>query len=396
MSILRFLNAPYGRLLPGIVAALVLLTGGPALAAQLTDEQARELQQAQQEFQEGAYDETIERLEQLLEDSPTIAEAHRLLGFAYYEAGDAAAARSSLIAALSHGRVTTDQLGRLVQIDRDAGRTAAALGALRLLILLEPEDASWRRLYAHTLVTAGASDEAAGVLEELIEADPTDVDARLRLANIYIDRAEPGRAASMLETAYHLGEQTPELAQNLAALWFDEDNLAAALAWHERAMGLEAEPTAASRLRWAELLLATGEVESAAEVAGGLAEHAEQDVRRDAHLLLGEAAIERADEDAAAAHWERAVEAGLTEPRVLMFLGAHHFNAGRHEQAAEHLAAYAELEPLDREGSRYLVLSYLASEQTDAAQSALHTHLERFELDEQSRQLIGEWTRSGG
>ncbi|MEX2670651.1 MAG: tetratricopeptide repeat protein [Phycisphaeraceae bacterium] len=363
------------------------------LSAAVTEEQARQLRAAQQRYQANEDAAAAESLETMLEADPTFAEAHRLLGFVRYRMGENDAARQAFVAAMAHGRLTVDQLGRLVEIDREAGRTVAMLNTLRMLIVLDPEEPSWRRLYAYTLTSIGATDEAEAVLRELATEDTTDADARLRLANLYMEQGRSREAAAALETAYHLGERSAEVAQNLAALWAEQQNYPAALTWHDRVIAATAEPSPTMLLRRAELLLAVPEDQAAAEIAEQVIGDEDEAIRRGAHVLLARIAMRQDDDETAAAHYAQAVEAGLNDAQVLTFLGAHHFNAGRYEQAAGYLAQRAEAEPLDRQASRFLVLSYLANDQREQAGEVLRDHLEQYGMDDSSRRLLREWSR---
>jgi tetratricopeptide (TPR) repeat protein len=265
-------------------------------------------------------------------------------------------------------------------------------------MLLEPGQLPWRRLYAQQLARLGDAGRARVVYEQLIEQDPTDADAHLALGNLLIERGESERAAAALATAWHLGRDDAGLARTLGDLHAQRDQPGAAVPWYDRALAAtEGEPDAELLLRRARLLWRTGRVEEARQAVQALVGDgngdAEEQTAAEAHRLLGRIALETDRPEAAAEHWRRAVEAGLGDPQLLGFLGSHHFNAGRYEEAADWLSRRLEAGRASRELMRYLVVALLRDGQPDRAGRRLRDYLTRYPLDEKAQQLIRRWRR---
>jgi len=379
-----------------VLIAAVLIHAFSVCSPALAEENTTELRHAQKLYDDGKYQEAALALEEICKRQPTLADAHRLLGHAYYKLGRTDDARRALAQAVAHGRLTTDVLARLVQIDRQQNRNASLLAGLRLLMLIDSEDRAWDILYADDLESSGASAEAEHVYRRIIEDDPARGDVFVRLGNLYLRQHRNQEAAVAFVTACHLGESSPGLPKTIAELWFNAGDRRQALLWYERTLKLHDAPPESLLLRRAELLLWAEEFDRAEAAALPLAESSNRGLASKALLLLGQVAMQRNRPEEAVAHWEQAVQAGIAEPGILEFLGSHCFNSGQYGKAAGHLERRLTTGGPDKTLLRYLTISLIRSGEHERAKAAIETYLEHYGLDESAEQLISAATRQGG
>ncbi|HLU49833.1 MAG TPA: tetratricopeptide repeat protein, partial [Planctomycetota bacterium] len=336
----------------------------------------------------------IEILEPLRARHPAEADVPRLLAHAFWGIGDLAKAREAAVRALSLGRLTSDTLGRIAQIDRERGDRTALLNAVRLLTITDAENFEWRVLYADMLASAGDLAEAASLYNELVEVAPTRGDLYARLGNVALRDDRLGDAVTALETAWQLGERSPALAGTIGAIWQRLDDQRRTLEWIEISLSLEKDPTPALRLQHARLALALGELALARKSAEILVATKDEETLAEAELVLGHVAMSENAPGVAAEHWERAVRAGATAPQLLSYLGGHFFNAGDPARAAKYLRRKVEGDEFDEQDLRFLVIALVRIGERDEARARLRLYLELYGLNDAARELIETWRRA--
>jgi len=357
-------------------------------SAQESDIERKELRRAQVLYEGKKYQEAAAVLETLCGKQPALADAHRLLGHVYHHLGRPEDERKALAQAVAHGRLTPDVLARLALIDQKQNHTAALLSGLHMRMLVEPQDRAWSLFHADILSSVGAVHEAEYFYTAILESDPLRPDVYVRLGNLCLRKERHERAASLFETAYHLGESKPGLPRTIAELWFKMGDRRQALRWYERAIELQKEPAEKTRFRWAELLFWAGEFSRAEVVLRSLVHSGNRGLTGKARLLLGQIAMKRKEPLVAAVQWEKAVQAGIQEPRILSYLGSHYFNRERYKKAAGCLERRLAGGMPDRVLLEYLIISLARSGEQDRALDWMQTYLEHFGLDDKANRLV--------
>jgi tetratricopeptide (TPR) repeat protein len=370
----------------------LLLSATGALAEDV--EPARALQQAQKQLNAEQYEQAVATLQSIIDQQPQNGEAYRLLGHARFEQGQTTQARRAFVNAMQWGRLTPAMLGRMVRIDRKQNQPLAAMGALKMLIWLTPEQSTWAVLYGQMLRDMQSLEAAAGVYDRLLETSPADAALMQRLGQVRLEQGQTAKARSLLSTAYYLGADTRELARLIGDLHAQMDQPNAALHWYDTAARQGEGPMSVDQqLRRARLLRRVGRVEAANRLLEDMLDRTNQAQRARVLRLLGHLAMDREASKQAAEYWQKAVAAGAEDASLLAFLGRHHFNADRYPQAARWLSRFIETGTRDQAMHRALIVSLLRTDQVTAARSAMQGYLKHFGLDNQAQQLIGQWRR---
>jgi tetratricopeptide (TPR) repeat protein len=374
-----------------IVAILIWST--PAFG-QVTRQDLVTLQKAQTLLKAKKYKAAIKMIEDLLKQVPRLTEGHRLLGHAYFDSGQLVKARGSFVTAFQQGCLEADVLGRLAKLDQDAKRFPSLINILRLLMISQPGEQSWRILYGDVLLLMGELDEAQALYSQLIESNPTRKDFYLRLGNLALQRGQLKEAATSFETAYHLGEMGKRLPGTIAGLWYELERWRDALAWYDRAALLEPGKSGGYSLKRARLLIRIGESKRAEVALRRLSVGKDKELGKTASLLLGQIAQRTGRIDEAVSHWERAFKSGYRERKLLKFLGLHFFKAKDYKQAKSYLKLLASTgDTSDALVLRALIAAQLRTGDENDARSQLEGYLEHHGLDKAAQALIREMAR---
>lgn len=376
-----------------VLAVLVLFWSSPVFA-QVTRQDLVTLSKAQASLKAKRYSAAIKTLTTLLKQVPNLTDGHRLLGHAYYDSGQLEKARSSFMTAFKQGCLESDVLGRLAKMDQDAKRFPSLVNLLRLLMITNPMDQTWRILYADVLLVMGELDEAEALFKQLIAAQPTRKDFYLRLGNLALRRDRLKDAATAYETAYHLGELGPKLPGTIAKLWYDLERWRDALAWYERAIVVEPKKAEQYQLRRGRLLVRIDEFAQAQGVLKSLVGSKDKEKAQSALMLLGQMAQRQGKTEVAVAHWIKAFEAGYRDGKLLKFLGLHYFKARDYKSARRYLS-FIGGDSEDGVVLRALIAATLRCGDETEARSQLKRYLEFFGLDKSARALIRELARAG-
>jgi tetratricopeptide (TPR) repeat protein len=396
------------------LALLLALTFAPLAAAiEVSPEDAEALKSAQAAYDAGKYADAVKLLAPLRAKYPDEADIPRMLAHAWFELGDFDAARQSALAAIAAGRLSSDLLGRIAQIDQRRDDRIAVLNAVRLLTFVEPGNRQWRLVYADLLAAAGSLDEGAAVYRELFAEQPASADVAFRLGNVLVKQERFAAAATALETAWRLGAADPRLPLVIAGAWQSLGDDRQALAWIERASAVAAKPDPQLVLQAAQIQFQLGDLDRAAATANPLVASAAdapaidtpapEKIRSHAHVLLGRIATAQGNVGAAIAHWRQAVQSGNDSEQLLAVLGAHYYNAGDYATAAKVLRRVVEggSKRGDAEGDgsasestadeqvlRFLVASLLRCGDAAAARDFLRQYIERHGLNDEAKSLV--------
>jgi tetratricopeptide (TPR) repeat protein len=377
-----------------IVTALVVIFVASTTRA-ASNEQVRKLNEAQKLYNKEQYQQAAGALQSLIKEDPSVAEAYRLLGHVHLAMDQTGKARQAFVDAIQRGRVTVAMLGRLIRLDRAAGRSHAAMAGLWLRSLLAPDAPAWQQLTMRMLMDQGWPRRAQALGRELIEKRPADVAVLQMLGNAYLKTDDYRAAIEPFITAYRLGSDEPRLAQTIAGAWQQLDRPREAVRWYDRAIAAS-QPSAERDemvLRRAALLLNAEMTDRPTPALKRLAQRKEAAKAGQAALRFGQLASARGDANEALKYWQRAVDLGVEEPALLAALGEHYFNSQDDAQAIEMLRRRLDAADARPALHRMLITSLLRTGASDAASRRLQTYLARFGLDAQARELIGAWRR---
>ncbi len=315
------------------------IAGWVFLASGLAGYEA-EYNQAIEHYTGKRYDEAARLLQGVVEENPDLAEAYRMLGHCHAQLGRTDRARAAFIAALAHGRVSADMLGRLAEIERDADRHVAAVNLLRQAAPLGGADnKEIGVVLAQALVRIGATAEAEAIYLELRNAAPADSRVALRLGNLYRHQDRHADALTMLLTAYYLGNETPALPSLIAELYAAMADPEEAVAWYAVVIDTDKTENVRAALRRAHLYVESDDFDQAERLLQSIGDSDDSDARGDAHALLARLELNRGNIDRAANYWRQAVDAGFQDDHMSRALGTLFFNEGDYAAAASCLAS---------------------------------------------------------
>jgi len=326
---------------------------------------------------------------------PDFADAHRLLGHAYSILGDRSKARAAFIDALAHGRLTSDVLARLVQLDRRAARTPSLLSLLRLLAITEPDNPSWQLLYGDLLAGARATEQARLVFETLRAKSPADPQIALRLGNLALGRGDDAAAALAFEAAWTLGAQPAALPRTLAGLWQRLGEHRAALSWTRKILPKNAADGRNLQLRRGTLLWRLEDASAATAELLPLCKSGDPKLVRQAAMILGNIAQRAGQSELAVRHWSLAVEHGQSDPQLFRLLAQHHIKNKAWAAAATMLGRLGGVPERSRADRELQVRCLIRAKRQAAAKAVLSELIEEHGIDEDIRQLLKELLRLG-
>ncbi len=148
---------------------------------------------------------------------------------------------------------TADALNNLGNLDRDAGRPLAALGAFERALALRPEHVAARNGRALALQAVGRTDEAERELAAALALDPAAATTHSNLGNLYFRRNELARARDAYLTAVRLDPDHADAHNNLGSAYYRLGERA--LAEREYRTALRLDPRSAGAQRNLAILL---------------------------------------------------------------------------------------------------------------------------------------------
>jgi tetratricopeptide (TPR) repeat protein len=340
---------------------------------------------AQRSYDAGRYAGSVSILRALHARGGGDGATFALLGHGLYALEKPKEARAAFVEALARGRLSSDVVLRLVEIDRARGDPVAVLEGLRLAGLLLPDDERLPLAAADAAVDAGRLDEAESAYRRVLDRTPDAADVFLRLGNLYLKQQRHDDALVAFRTADALG--ATGATRLVAELYLACDDYQAAAAAYERMLAEEAGD-AELELRCAELELAAGDRDAAVRHGAHVAATASGAVAGRARVLLGRAKLAGGDTDGAMGEFEKALEAGEGGTELHVLLGMHFHRAGEHARAVKHLRAALKDGGPDRARQTALVESLLALDDVDAARQETVRLIESFGIDERVERLV--------
>lgn len=362
------------------------ITANP-LWAQLTAAD-KTLIQAQKLYQNHKYQEAVDVLEELLKDNPEHKLAYRLLGHTYFQLDRFEDARGAVTKALNLGSLTSDVLLRLAQLYQLDQNLPAALNALRLATLIEPEKPDLLLNLAQTAQKANLDAEAETAYRAALNLDPSQSGVWLRLANLNLKNNHHHKAILSFLMAYYLGDSSENLITHIAELYIKLDDPDSAIFWYSQIEPGDTNQREKIQLRRAQLSLASGNLDQTERLAESLTKSKDKTVRKDAHLLLGQIAQKQNNTQRASRHWELAVERGSVDQNILAWLGQYHYQEKDYKKAAQFLTQALDADHPDRVLHLQLITSLIHIKNQTGAKTQLIRYLEHHGLDQQAQRHI--------
>ncbi|MFQ5515606.1 MAG: tetratricopeptide repeat protein [Myxococcota bacterium] len=292
------------------------------------------------------YDEAVKRLRAVIEEQPS-ANAHVLLGTAYFELGQRELARSEFLKALqldaNHGLARN----QLVRLYLRRGEYELAVREADDALKRRPGDPRVRLAKAQALTALGRREEALEVLHSIELPPDTSPETRLAIAALYRTNGDHDAARRMIETIPE-SFQDPRLISELARLDLESGRADEALRRLDRAIALDPENVDLYQVR-ASLYLTLHR-----RGVQGAAEKAEQDFktvldkdlgRSDAHVALAALFRTLGREDEAVEHYRRALQSDPGNAAVQLSMGTLLEAMGRSEDAMQAYEAAIRLDP---------------------------------------------------
>lgn len=336
-DVMALLERSSGSMKKGEVEQAILgyrrvLTLGPSLDAQLGLSEG--------EWRAGRLEEAVREYERVLRLDPRNATALRRLAQAYAGRRDTweqaeARYREYLAQAPSDAEAWLG-LARVLSWRGEGAAAAEVYARDDVQPLLTPED---RRNYAFALVKAGRGREAEPMLGGMARSNPADVDVTLSLGGLHASRSDWERALPLYKSALEHRPEDPRAnltyGQGLLAV---KDYKSALGPLEKAARGLPA--SAEAGIAYARALRGAGDLKRADAEFERVMPRIDRDAaveREYADLLM-----ERKSYSKGAAYYQRALEHGLRDERLLAGLAGALSADGKPKEALPHLEeAYA-------------------------------------------------------
>lgn len=285
-------------------------------------------------LQQGNFERAVRSYRQAVEKFPEFLRAHKNLGIALTQMGEAEAAIASLALSIEYGDSSGDTFGLLAYNYFNTGEYNRALDAYRVATVLDPKNKDWMIGKTQSLMEIGAYAEATQSAMELLEIDPLSASLWLTRANARIGLEDFEGAILSLEMARLLGDPPLRSLILLADLYVNNGVPQLAVDVYTDALGKGMDSSTA--LRVVRFFIAQGQMEeakrfvnhpdfSSADWSG--AEQEQLLVLRSRMLLAD------GDESEAMTLLSEVVERNPLNAQALLQLGDYHRRGGDTEQA---------------------------------------------------------------
>ncbi len=218
------------------------------------------------------WDELLTQSEAVLAGAPDLGGAHYLRGVAFWKTAQYDDARLHMTRAatlipdqpsihgvtaamlLEHAR-TLEQSG---DKDQAAARAGDAIGFLESQLTKTPNSRSDLVNLVIAFETSGRTDDAIGALRRLIAVDPEDPKPYLRLADLQIESGDPAAALETLESMPGGGKEGLDFLYNAAVEMWNHENMPGTIAAMDAAIEIDPENPSYHQLK-GRAMLSTGD-----------------------------------------------------------------------------------------------------------------------------------------
>lgn len=194
----------------------------------------QEMAEGKQAFEAGQLDSAIQHFRWATQIQPAAPAAHRALGHARVEAGQATAAESAYRQALSLESDNVETLNNLAELTfrRDAYQKTVDYSLRALEVQEAPQRAIVERL-AYAYVALGDFANAASHFEQALTLT-NDLQVRTDYALVLFNQGKYQAARSRLEALTQQEQPAPKLVRALAETYYALNQYAQSITWYER------------------------------------------------------------------------------------------------------------------------------------------------------------------
>ena len=291
--------------------------------------------------------------------------------------------------------MTSDVLLRLAQLHQSDHNLPAALNALRVATLIEPEKPDLLLNLAQTAQNANLDAEAQSAYRAALSLDPSQSGVWLRLANLNLKNHHHHKAILSFLMAYYLGDSSVNLITHIAELYVQRDDPESAIFWYSQIETSGTNQQEKIQLRCAQLSLASGNLDQAEHLAESLTQAKDKAVRKDALLLSGQIAQNQNNAQQASRHWQSAIELGSVDQNIIAWLGQYHYQQKEYKKAIQFLTQALAGDHPDTLLHLQLIASLIHTHNPTVAREQLIRYLEYHGLDPQAQRYIALWASAG-
>ncbi|MDZ7753368.1 MAG: XrtA/PEP-CTERM system TPR-repeat protein PrsT [Gammaproteobacteria bacterium] len=363
----------------GLTALIIAACGGG-----LSPEEARA--KAQAHLDQGEVNAAIIELKNALQEAPDAVATRRLLGKAYYEAGDLAGARKELSRAVELGERAPAMVLNLIEVSVRLGRFDEALEAIELLPAERRIEATTDEGFA--FLGLDRPDAAQQAFERGLEANVAPARASVGLAILAMERQRMDQTHLHLDRALELEPSHRQALLLKGELLVASRQLDEAVGVLERALkNSKGNDKVAPHIGLARSYLALNAPDKAESHVAALKDIAPDNPQT--HYLSGALAYARNDYAAAEKSLLRVLQVDPNHAPTLLLLGSTKFALGQLEQAQEHLQIYVDKVPNNLPARKLLAGVLLSRDQVTQALAVLVDKEALGQEDPQYNSLLG-------
>tara|TARA_R110002072_G_scaffold100429_7_gene221256 strand:- start:1654 stop:3180 length:1527 start_codon:yes stop_codon:yes gene_type:complete len=160
------------------------------------------------------------------------------LALAQMRNGQFEAARDAFVRVISLGGSNAQTYGFLGMMHAQTGDYVAAESALRMVMMMQPDEERWRMMLAQALFQQGKFGDGASLAGVLLEKNPNRADLWLLQANAFVGMKETKKAAENLEIVDNLGGSSYDSLCLLGNIYFNDDAFGLAVDAYLRAIAI--------------------------------------------------------------------------------------------------------------------------------------------------------------
>ena len=224
----------------------------PTIVIEPTEAQEPVLADANAKTDAGSYEEALALFNDLLEENPTLVDAHLGVGRTYEKMGDLEKAEPAYARAASLDVENFEAQFGHARVLSGLQRFAEAIRAYHRALVVRPESVEANAGMADAYLKLNQAQEALAFAEKAVELAKDDGEARVRLA-VALERV--GRNADAIktyETALELVEPRDGILTSLVNLYADEKRYVEAINTAEELIRIAPCANAYERLGWAQ------------------------------------------------------------------------------------------------------------------------------------------------
>ncbi len=367
-----------------IVTALLDFSGRLAVAA---DEAGSYLEEARGYLQQGKINEAVIQLKNVLQQNPKDAQARFLLGQAYIQGGDGAAAEKELQQAKELGLARQDWLAPLGQAYLLQGKFEGLLKDINL----DPGDLLELRsdvlgLRGSAALALNRSDQAKSDFAQALSLNPNNIKALLGQANLAVQAKDLAQAMTLVDKALAIKADSVDALLMKGELQRQQKNYPESIAAFQRVLELQPNNLLA-RIGRIQSWLAQGEVDKAlAEVQTLKKAYPKAPI---VNYLYGFIQLQKNNLPAAQDALQQVMKVAPDHIPSQFLLGMLNYQQGNSQQAQDYLSRVIRQQPANLQARKLLAAAEMKLNNPQRAIELLSTGLTQAPQDAGLLALLG-------